>query len=174
MMVTRKLNRDLCETVTRRWSPDQNGESSGGVQSVNEADGHGVILRGPFPLALPPVRNHSSFLSWRAYVVIGASLVIPGSASAQSRRAMTFLDVQNMRQVGTPDLSTDGRWLLYTLSVPDWKEARRQSDIFIVSTDRGVSTTRQLTYTKDKTETQPRWSRDGSFFVFASDRDASA
>ena len=87
---------------------------------------------------------------------------------------MTFLDVQNMRQVGTPDLSSDGRWLLYTLSVPDWKEARRQSDIFIVSTDRGVSTTRQLTYTKDKTETQPRWSRDGSFFVFASDRDASA
>ena len=86
---------------------------------------------------------------------------------------MTFLDVQNMRQVGTPELSTDGRWLLYTVSVPDWKEARRQSDIYVVSTERGVSSTRQLTYTKDKTETTPRWSRDGSFLVFASDRDAT-
>lgn len=93
--------------------------------------------------------------------------------AAQGKRPMTFLDVQNMRQVGAPDLSRDGRWLLYTLSVPDWKEARRQSDIYLVSTERGVSSTRQLTFTKDKTETTPRWSPDGSFFVFVSDRDAS-
>ena len=95
------------------------------------------------------------------------------AASAQSKRPMTFLDVQNMRQVGAPDLSADGRWLLYTVSVPDWREARRQSDIYLVSTDRGLSSTRQLTFTKDKTESTPRWAHDGSFFVFASDRDAT-
>src|SRR5690242_5111179 len=117
-----------------------------------------------------PVPNH---LTWRAWTLIGAATLLGTSASAQSKRPMSFLDVQNMRQVGTPDLSTDGHWLLYTLSVPDWKEARRQSDIFVVNTDRGLVSTRQLTYTKDKTETMPRWSRDGSFFVFASDRDAN-
>jgi dipeptidyl aminopeptidase/acylaminoacyl peptidase len=37
----------------------------------------------------------------------------------------------------------------------------------------GVSSTRQLTFTKDKNETQPRWSRDGSFFLFSSNRDAA-
>jgi dipeptidyl aminopeptidase/acylaminoacyl peptidase len=95
------------------------------------------------------------------------------AANAQSKRPMTFLDVQNMRQVAAPDVSPDGRWMLFTLSVPDWKEARRQSDIFLVSTERGVPSTRQLTFTRDKTETNPRWSVDGSFFVFASDRDAS-
>jgi dipeptidyl aminopeptidase/acylaminoacyl peptidase len=107
-------------------------------------------------------------------LVIGTSILFALPLAAQTKRPMTFLDVQNMRRVDAPDVSTDGRWMLYTLSVPDWKEARRQSDIFLVSTERGVSSTRQLTFTKDKTETNPRWSHDGSFFVFASDRDASA
>jgi dipeptidyl aminopeptidase/acylaminoacyl peptidase len=39
--------------------------------------------------------------------------------------------------------------------------------------DRGVPSTRQLTFTNDKTEANPRWSADGSFFVFSSDRDAT-
>ena len=110
------------------------------------------------------------FFSLTKAVGLAALFALP--LAAQSKRPLTFLDVQNMRQVGSPDVSTDGRWMLYTLSVPDWKEARRQSDIFLVNTERGVSSTRQLTFTNDKTETNPRWSRDGSFFVFASDRDA--
>ena len=43
-----------------------------------------------------------------------------------------------------------------------------------MTTERGLASTRQLTYTKDKNETTPRWSRDGSFLVFLSDRDAAA
>jgi dipeptidyl aminopeptidase/acylaminoacyl peptidase len=86
---------------------------------------------------------------------------------------MTFLDAQNMRQTATPDLSADGKSMLYTLSTADWNAARRQSDIYLVSTDRGIPTARQLTFTKDKNETNPRWSRDGSFIAFLSDRDAT-
>src|SRR5689334_21530701 len=116
---------------------------------------------------LSPLRHPGLFMAATA-LSLGA---LP--ALGQSKRPMTFLDVQNMRQVAAPDLSTDGRWMLYTISVPDWKDARRQSDIYLVSTDRGVASTRQLTFTKDKSEARPLWSRDGSFFVFASDRDAS-
>jgi dipeptidyl aminopeptidase/acylaminoacyl peptidase len=96
------------------------------------------------------------------------------AAHAQAKRPMTFLDGQMMRQAGAPALSPDGRFMLYTVSVPDWKEARRQSDIYLVSTQQGLSSTRQLTFTKDKNETSPQWSRDGSFFLFLSDRDAPA
>ena len=107
--------------------------------------------------------------------VLAASLVFYAvPLAAQTTRPMTFLDVQNMRQIGASDVSVDGRWMLYTLSIPDWKEARRQSDIYLVNVERGVPSTRQLTFTKDKTENTPRWSRDGSFFVFVSDRDAPA
>jgi len=86
---------------------------------------------------------------------------------------MNWLDVQNMRQIGAPVPSPDGRSVLYTLSVPDWKEARRQTDLYLVSTQQGLSSTRRLTYTADKSETAPQWSRDGQFFLFLSDRDAT-
>src|SRR6185312_7553872 len=56
----------------------------------------------------------------------------------------------------------------------DWSQARRQSDIYLVNTERGLESTRQLTFTKDRNETSPRWSRDGHFIAFLSDRDAAA
>ena len=107
-------------------------------------------------------------------LLLGALLApaVFAQATAPSKRPMTFLDMQHMRQVGSPTPSPDGKWLLYTVSTPDWKEAKRQTDIHIVSLERGVSSSRQLTFTKDKNETSPNWSRDGSFFVFASNRDA--
>ncbi len=117
-----------------------------------------------------------------ALAVVAACLPIqpvaaqtPAAANATaSARPMTWLDVQNTRQVGSPTPSPDGKWLLYTLSVPDWKEARRQNDLYVVSTTQGVASTRRLTFTGDKNETAPQWSRDGKFFVFLSDRDAAA
>jgi dipeptidyl aminopeptidase/acylaminoacyl peptidase len=98
--------------------------------------------------------------------------VTAAALGAQAQRPMNFLDVQHLNQVGNQAPSPDGQWLLYTISTPDWKEARRQTDIYLVSTTRGAPSARQLTFTREKNETQPRWSRDGSFFVFASNRDA--
>jgi dipeptidyl aminopeptidase/acylaminoacyl peptidase len=119
----------------------------------------------------------------RPRIVLAAALLFAGlSASgaqqptpaAASARPMTFLDMQHLRQIGGPEVSPDGRWLLYTLSVPDWKNARRQTDIHVVSTEQGLPSAKQLTFTKDKNEASPRWAPDGSFFVFASNRDAPA
>src|SRR3954471_5363852 len=105
--------------------------------------------------------------------IVGVAIVAV-SVGAQTPRPMTFLDAQNMRQTATPDLSSDGKLMLYTLSIPDWNQARRQSDIYMVSTERGLASARQLTFTKDKNETNPRWSHDGTFIAFLSDRDAPA
>jgi dipeptidyl aminopeptidase/acylaminoacyl peptidase len=62
--------------------------------------------------------------------------------------------------------------MLYTLSTPDWKEAKRQTDIYLVSVQQGLPSTKQMTFTKDKNETSPQWARDGSFFAFLSNREA--
>ena len=102
---------------------------------------------------------------------LGASA---GNAAAQQMQPWTFMDQQLMNQAGSTTLSPDGKWMLYTLSVQNWKEAKRYTDIFVVNTEQGVSSTRQLTFTKDKNETNPRWSRDGKFFVFSSNREAPA
>jgi dipeptidyl aminopeptidase/acylaminoacyl peptidase len=103
--------------------------------------------------------------------ILAAPAFAQGPATA-AKRPMTFLDMQHLRQVGAPRPSPDGRWLLYTLSSPDWKEARRQTDIYVVSIQQGLASTRQLTFTGNKNETQPTWGRDGSYFVYASNRDA--
>lgn len=102
---------------------------------------------------------------------VAASFHIHGQAPEQ-KRPMTFLDVQHLRTVGAPAVSPNGQWLLYTLSTMDWKEPRRQTDIYLVSTREGLRSTKQLTFTKEKQETAPRWSRDGSFFGFLSNREA--
>ena len=117
----------------------------------------------------------------RAGLAVGA--LVPALLSAQqaattpaasAKRPMTFVDMQYTRQVGGVAVSPDGRMALYTVSAPDWKEARSQSDVYVVDIARGVKSGRQLTYTRDKNETSPRWAKDGSFFVFASNRDAPA
>src|SRR5262245_21487753 len=86
--------------------------------------------------------------------------VAPLGAQTPGQRPMTFLDQQQMRQVGATTPSPDGKWMLYTLSTPDWKEAKRQTDIYLVSLQQGVSSTKQMTFTKEKNETSPRWAHD--------------
>ncbi len=89
------------------------------------------------------------------------------------QRPMTFMDVQEFARPGSWTPSPDGEWMLYTISTPDWQEAESQSDIFLVSMTEGLASTRQMTFTEGFSETSPQWARDGSFFVFLSDREAS-
>lgn len=94
--------------------------------------------------------------------------------AAQSvKRVMTFMDIIEMRGVGGPPaISPDTRWMLYTITTPDWKTGKSQTDIWLASTDGTIN--RQMTFTREKNETNPRWSRDGKYFVFTSDRDAAS
>ncbi|MBI2537048.1 MAG: PD40 domain-containing protein, partial [Gemmatimonadetes bacterium] len=113
---------------------------------------------------------------WASLARVGVAVVLSiglvATAAAQSPRPVTFIDVQDMRSFGSEAPSPDGRWMLYTISTPDWQKAQNQSDIHLVSLREGVTSSRQMTFTKEHNETSPRWSRDGRFFVFLSNRDA--
>jgi dipeptidyl aminopeptidase/acylaminoacyl peptidase len=85
---------------------------------------------------------------------------------------MTFMDVINMRSVERSVLSPDGRWMLYALNTRDWNAGKNFTNIYLVSVGQGLPSTRQMTFTKNKNESSPQWSRDSKFFVFLSDRDA--
>ena len=95
---------------------------------------------------------------------------VPAGPLAAQERTLTFMDVQELRSAGSWAPSPDGAWMLYTVSTPDWSEAESQSDIHIVSMGEGAASGRRLTFTDDDDETDPTWSPDGSFYVFASDR----
>jgi dipeptidyl aminopeptidase/acylaminoacyl peptidase len=104
-------------------------------------------------------------------LLLSAGLAL-SAQSPPARRPMTFLDVQQMRTLASPAPSPDGKWMLYTISTPDWKEAKRQTDIHLVSLQQGLASSRQMTFTKEKNETAPQWAIDGTFFAFLSNRDA--
>jgi dipeptidyl aminopeptidase/acylaminoacyl peptidase len=118
--------------------------------------------------------DHITLRTRMACTALLAAVVAAALPAAQSPRPMTFLDVRQMRSIGAPTPSPDGRWLLYTLSTPDWKEAKSQTDLYLVSVEQGVSSTRQMTFTRARNETSPAWARDGRAFFFLSNREAPA
>jgi len=94
-----------------------------------------------------------------------------GQEASDSLRPMTFMDAQLFKRAGSPTPSPDGQWMLYTVTTPDWEKARSQTDIHLVSLSEGVTSNKQMTFTEESNERSPQWSRDGSFFVFASNRE---
>ena len=122
-------------------------------------------------MSLSTSRNMSP-LYLALLVFIAAVVPLFGQQESGSLRPMTFMDVQEIRRGSSPVPSPDGRWALYSVTVPDWEKARSQSDIHLVSLRDGVTSNRQMTFTGEKNERSPQWSRDSSFFVFLSDRDA--
>ena len=59
------------------------------------------------------------------------TIAIVTVGAAQAPRPMTFVDVENMRSARSEAPSPDGRWMVYTVSTPDWHEAQDQSDIHL-------------------------------------------
>jgi len=93
---------------------------------------------------------------------------IAGEANQEQKRAMTFMDILNLKRVGSGDLSHNGQYYLCEVSSLDWKENKRYSDLYLASNQSGPL--RQMTYTKKKNETSPKWHPDSAFFAFLSDR----
>lgn len=108
-------------------------------------------------------------------LVVALSLLIgnPGAVELFAQeRPLTFMDVQLLRRGGSWDPSPDARWMLYTVTTPDWQEEDSQSDVWVVSMADGVPSSRRLTFTADEDESRPTWTPGGSSFAFLSDRDS--
>lgn len=108
--------------------------------------------------------------AWAGMLLLVLALVIP--AVAAEKRAMTFMDVMEMRSIGAGSASPDGKYVLYTVSIPQWKAGKNFTDVFVAAAD-GSTPPRQMTFTKEKNETQPQWARDSKTFGFLSDREGA-
>ena len=102
---------------------------------------------------------------------LGLLLALFGPAlSAQApaaHRSIAPGDLYCIRSVSDPQLSPDGNWVAYTVSVADSAKDKRDANIWMMSWD--GSQTVQLTATPES-ETSPRWSPDGRYLAFLSGR----
>ncbi len=100
------------------------------------------------------------------FQMIMCALAFACVATAQTaRRALTVDDLLQVRRVGDPQLSPDGKWVAYSVAVPDKVANRSRTQIYLLAVDGGEA--KQLT-TGESSASEPRWSPDGKWLAFVS------
>ena len=81
--------------------------------------------------------------------------------------AQSIDDLLNLKRVGSPAISPDGRSVAFTLRETNWDENDYETEIWVGGSG---APPRQLTNAR-KSSQQPAWSPDGRWLAFISDRD---
>jgi len=90
---------------------------------------------------------------------------------AQSRHPMTPEDLYKIKRVSDPQVSPDGKWIAYAISVPDLNENDFNSDIWLIRVS-GPEPVKLIS--SPESDHSPRWSPDGKKIAFISKRDGTA
>jgi dipeptidyl aminopeptidase/acylaminoacyl peptidase len=99
------------------------------------------------------------------------SVLFPITSYAQAKRTMTIDDLITTVRVSDPQISPDGKHVLFTRTTTALDGGRRNPDIWIVPSD-GSAPPRQL-IGGEMSENTPRFTPDGKRIVFISSRDGA-
>lgn len=99
---------------------------------------------------------------------LAAVLLLPVSVVAQQRHTITHEDVFLMKRIGSPAISPDGRWVVFSVTEPSYADDQ-VTDLWLVPTD-GSAEPRRLTNTRGG-ESGVAWSPDSRRIVFGARRD---
>ena len=92
---------------------------------------------------------------------------VPAAVYAEGKRPMTIDDLFRFKRVSDPQISPDGKLVVYVLTTVDLDANKTSSSLWLAPTDKGEP--RQLTNTPKK-DRHPRWSPDGKQILFESNR----
>jgi dipeptidyl aminopeptidase/acylaminoacyl peptidase len=93
--------------------------------------------------------------------------VLTAAQGAAAKRPIRIGDMYRLKNVNSPEISPDGKWVAYTVSTTDSAKDKTDTDVWMTTWD--GSQTVQVTSSPDG-ETAPRWSPDGRYLSFLSSR----
>ncbi len=90
------------------------------------------------------------------------------SVDAQEKRPLSFVDFLEMPTIQDPQLSPDGKRIVFVMDTADWKGNRRVGHLYRI--DANGANQVQLTF-GERGESSPRWAPDGRTIAFTARRD---
>ena len=105
-----------------------------------------------------------------AALAILGGLAIPAIASAETAKTpITHEKLWMMKRVGSPAVSPDGKWVVFSIVEPSYETDKAVSDLWLVPAD-GSAPPRRITNTK-AAENTPVWSPDSRSLAFVTKRE---
>ncbi|HLJ29209.1 MAG TPA: S9 family peptidase [Candidatus Angelobacter sp.] len=101
--------------------------------------------------------------------IIFSKVLAHGQGSG--KRPFTFEDMMSLKRIGGPEISPDGRWVLFSVVDVNLQENRKTPHLWLIPLAGGDS--RQLTFDQAG-EDRGRWAPDGREILFVSSRDGSS
>jgi len=108
----------------------------------------------------------------RAAGALALAFALHSAHGADASRALTPTDLNQLARVSDPQVSPDGRFVVYVQRDADLDANRGRNDLWLVDLDSPKGKPRRLTQ-HSANDTHPRWSVDGSSVYFLSSRAGS-
>jgi dipeptidyl aminopeptidase/acylaminoacyl peptidase len=105
------------------------------------------------------------------------ALIFAISAPAQAKHPFTFDDMMKLKRVGDPQVSPDGKWVIFSVVDVDLAANTKTPHIWIVPLSSGAadaSSAHERILIADQDGDRPRWAPDGKRFAFLSTKEGGS
>ena len=106
----------------------------------------------------------------RFFLAALAFLTFAFPAVAQAKHPFTFEDMMKLKRVGEPEVSPDGKWVIFSVVDVDLAANTKTPHVWIVPTAGG----QEKEIISDQDADRPRWAPEGKRFAFISTKEGGS